>query len=125
MDALNGQVEAFVDDFTLREAPSRHEDSREDEADEWANEALIPQAAWESPGCFLTRATRVSLPSRSALACTRRSSPAASAITPEIFALSHRCLEKGRCESSSNSPHEKARHSQTTGATSPIPSSGG
>jgi HTH-type transcriptional regulator / antitoxin HigA len=43
-------VEAFVDDFSLREAPSRHEDSREDEADEWANEALIPEAEWETSG---------------------------------------------------------------------------
>ncbi|MGE3718155.1 MAG: ImmA/IrrE family metallo-endopeptidase [Bauldia sp.] len=47
---FDGEVEAFVDDFSLRETPSRHEDSREDEADEWANEALIPEAAWEGSG---------------------------------------------------------------------------
>jgi len=47
---FDGDVEAFVDDFTLREAPLRHEDSREKEADEWANEALIPQAEWETSG---------------------------------------------------------------------------
>ena len=39
---FNGAMEAFVDDFSLREAPSRHEDTRENEADEWAEEALIP-----------------------------------------------------------------------------------
>lgn len=47
---FDGDVEAFVDDFSLREVPSRHEDPREDEADEWANEALIPWAAWETSG---------------------------------------------------------------------------
>lgn len=47
---FDGDVEAFVDDFSLREVPSRHEDPREDEADEWANEALIPRAAWEVSG---------------------------------------------------------------------------
>jgi HTH-type transcriptional regulator/antitoxin HigA len=47
---FDGDVEAFVDDFSLREAPSRHEDPREDEADEWANEALISRAAWETSG---------------------------------------------------------------------------
>ena len=47
---FDGEVEAFVDDFSLRDAPSRREDRREDEADEWANEALIPNAAWETSG---------------------------------------------------------------------------
>lgn len=47
---FDGQVEAFVDDFSLREAPARHEDIREDEADEWANEALIPEEAWAASG---------------------------------------------------------------------------
>jgi HTH-type transcriptional regulator/antitoxin HigA len=39
-------MDAFVDDFNLREAPSRHEDAREKEADEWAEEALIPADHW-------------------------------------------------------------------------------
>jgi HTH-type transcriptional regulator/antitoxin HigA len=43
---FNGAMEAFVDDFSLREAPSRHEDAREKEADEWAEEALIPADHW-------------------------------------------------------------------------------
>ena len=43
---FNGDMEAFVDDFSLREAPSRHEDVRENEADEWAEEALIPADLW-------------------------------------------------------------------------------
>jgi HTH-type transcriptional regulator / antitoxin HigA len=45
---FDDKVEAFVDDFSLRDVPTRHEDEREDEADEWANEALIPRAAWET-----------------------------------------------------------------------------
>jgi HTH-type transcriptional regulator/antitoxin HigA len=47
---FNGEMTAFVDDFSLREAPARHEDVREDQADEWANEALIPEAAWSTSG---------------------------------------------------------------------------
>ena len=47
---FNGDTEAFVDDFSLREAPSRHEDPRENEADEWAEEALIPRDIWVSSG---------------------------------------------------------------------------
>jgi HTH-type transcriptional regulator/antitoxin HigA len=47
---FNGAVEAFVDDFSLREAPSRHEDPRENEADEWAEEALIPRDLWATAG---------------------------------------------------------------------------
>jgi HTH-type transcriptional regulator/antitoxin HigA len=43
-------TEAFVDDFSLREAPSRHEDPRESEADEWAEEALIPRELWAAAG---------------------------------------------------------------------------
>jgi HTH-type transcriptional regulator/antitoxin HigA len=43
---FNGDTQAFVDDFSLREAPSRHEDVRENEADEWAEEALIPKDVW-------------------------------------------------------------------------------
>ncbi|KJS27561.1 MAG: hypothetical protein VR75_02495 [Hyphomonadaceae bacterium BRH_c29] len=45
---FNGAAEAFVDDFSLREAPSRHEDPRENEADEWAEEALISRELWEA-----------------------------------------------------------------------------
>lgn len=48
---FNGAAEAaFVDDFSLREAPSRHEDPRENEADEWAEEALIPRDLWATAG---------------------------------------------------------------------------
>ena len=48
---FNGAVEAFVDDFNLREAPSRrHEDPRENEADEWAEEALISRELWATGG---------------------------------------------------------------------------
>lgn len=47
---FGGAAEAFVDDFSLREMPSRHEDVRESQADEWANEALIPKAAWVASG---------------------------------------------------------------------------
>ncbi len=47
---FNGEVEAFVDDFSLREAPSRHEDPREKEADEWAEEALISRELWATGG---------------------------------------------------------------------------
>ena len=47
---FNGAVEAFVDDFSLREAPSRHEDPRENEADEWAEEALISRELWATGG---------------------------------------------------------------------------
>ena len=47
---FNDSAEAFVDDFSLREAPSRHEDPRENEADEWAEEALIPRLLWATAG---------------------------------------------------------------------------
>lgn len=47
---FNGEIEAFVDDFSLRESPSRHEDPRENEADEWAEEALIPADLWAAAG---------------------------------------------------------------------------
>jgi HTH-type transcriptional regulator/antitoxin HigA len=43
---FDGSMEAFVDDFSLRDAPTRHEDPRENEADEWAEEALIPRDLW-------------------------------------------------------------------------------
>ena len=37
----------FVDDLTLRKRDGGQEDPKELEADQWANEALIPEAAWE------------------------------------------------------------------------------
>ena len=39
---------AFVDDFTLRKIDGRREDPREAQADDWAEEALIPRTAWEA-----------------------------------------------------------------------------
>ena len=39
---------AFVDDQTLRQLEATREDPREAEADEWAEEALIPETAWEA-----------------------------------------------------------------------------
>lgn len=47
---FNCAAEAFVDDFSLRDAPSRHEDPRENEADAWAEEALISRETWASAG---------------------------------------------------------------------------
>ena len=44
----NDRGEAFVDDFTLRKLEGRREDPREAQADEWAEEALIPRSAWEA-----------------------------------------------------------------------------
>ena len=46
MDANEGT--AFVDDQTLRGVEGRREDPKETQADEWAQEALVPQAAWEA-----------------------------------------------------------------------------
>lgn len=45
---FNGEIETFVDDFSLRDAPSRHEDPRETEADDWAEEGLISRDQWQS-----------------------------------------------------------------------------
>ncbi len=39
---------AFVDDMTLRKVEGEREDPREREADDWAEEVLIPKAAWEA-----------------------------------------------------------------------------
>ena len=39
---------AFVDDHSLRSRAGGGEDPKEVEADEWAEEALIPRAAWET-----------------------------------------------------------------------------
>lgn len=44
---FNGDVETFVDDFSLRDAPLRMEDPRETEADDWAEEGLIARDQWE------------------------------------------------------------------------------
>ena len=38
----------FVDDQSLRRTPSPEEDPREAEADEWAEEALIPKELWDA-----------------------------------------------------------------------------
>lgn len=45
---FDGEIESFVDDFSLRDAPSRNEDPREKEADDWAEEGLIPRDQWAS-----------------------------------------------------------------------------
>ena len=39
---------AFVDDLTLRDVEGAREDPKETQADEWAEEALIPRAIWET-----------------------------------------------------------------------------
>ena len=40
--------DAFVDDQTLRNVEGRQEDPREEQADDWAEEALVPSAIWEA-----------------------------------------------------------------------------
>jgi HTH-type transcriptional regulator/antitoxin HigA len=40
--------DAFVDDLTLRDVEGAHDDPKEVQADEWAEEALIPRAIWET-----------------------------------------------------------------------------
>ena len=42
-----GKAEGFVDDLTLRGAGNTPADQQEAEADEWAEEALIPAEIWE------------------------------------------------------------------------------
>ena len=44
----NNEGDAFVDDLTLRKVDGGREDPREAQADEWAEEALIPRAIWET-----------------------------------------------------------------------------
>lgn len=44
----NGEGEVFIDDLQLRERNHERDDIREQEADEWAQEALIPSALWEN-----------------------------------------------------------------------------
>lgn len=46
MDTNEGN--AFVDDQTLRGVEGRREDPKEAQADEWAQEALVPSSAWEA-----------------------------------------------------------------------------
>ena len=46
MDKDDG--EAFVDDLTLRETGATARDSKEAQADQWAEEALIPESVWET-----------------------------------------------------------------------------
>jgi HTH-type transcriptional regulator/antitoxin HigA len=40
--------EAFIDDLSLRGVEGVRRDPKEDEADDWAEEALIPRAIWDS-----------------------------------------------------------------------------
>ena len=42
------RAEAFVDDLSLRDVKGVRRDRKEDEADEWAEEGLIPREAWEA-----------------------------------------------------------------------------
>ena len=43
-----GQGCTFVDDLTLRAVVGGREDPREEQADEWAEAALIPRAIWDT-----------------------------------------------------------------------------
>jgi HTH-type transcriptional regulator / antitoxin HigA len=43
----NGDGEVFIDDLQLRERNHERDDIREQEADEWAQEALIPSELWD------------------------------------------------------------------------------
>ena len=45
-----GDDDAFVDDLTLRDLGGAGGDSKEAQADQWAEEALIPQSVWEASG---------------------------------------------------------------------------
>ena len=44
----NNDGHAFVDDLTLRTVNTETQDPREAQADEWAEEALLPRATWET-----------------------------------------------------------------------------
>lgn len=44
----DGEGDAFVDDLTLRDVESGKGDPKEAQADEWAEEALVPRAIWET-----------------------------------------------------------------------------
>ena len=46
---MDGQRdEAFIDDLSLRDVEGVPRDPKEDEADEWAEKALIPEAVWQT-----------------------------------------------------------------------------
>ncbi|MGB0504763.1 MAG: ImmA/IrrE family metallo-endopeptidase [Pikeienuella sp.] len=45
---FGNDTDAFIDDLQLRDLDSTVDDEREREADDWAQEALIPQADWMS-----------------------------------------------------------------------------
>ena len=40
--------DGFVDDLSLRDVKGAPRDAREDEADEWAEQALIPSDVWDT-----------------------------------------------------------------------------
>ena len=44
----NNEGDAFVDDLTLRKVEGARQDPREAQADEWAEDALMPRAVWET-----------------------------------------------------------------------------
>lgn len=44
----DGEGDAFVDDLTLRDVEGGKGDPKEAQADEWAEEALVPRAIWET-----------------------------------------------------------------------------
>ena len=44
----NTKDDSFVDDLSLRDVKIVHRDRREDEADEWAENGLIPEEVWET-----------------------------------------------------------------------------
>ncbi len=46
----DGEDGAFVDDLTLRGVQGVGEDSKEAQADKWAEEALIPKSVWDASG---------------------------------------------------------------------------
>jgi len=46
----NNQGSAFVDDLALRKGEGESEDPLETQADEWAEDALIPRTVWEASG---------------------------------------------------------------------------
>lgn len=54
------QGSAFLDDLTLRSVAGRKDDPREQEADEWAAEALVPDKIWRSSAAR-TRPTRMNV----------------------------------------------------------------
>ena len=56
MDSDDGH--AFIDDLTLRGVDIIAQDPREAQADEWADDALIPRAAWETTPSYYGRPSR-------------------------------------------------------------------